>query len=599
MILQSLHDLYDRLAKDETTGITPLRFAPQKVSFRVTLKPNGDLFAIAPVIDTHAKKNFMPMGVPEHAVRAGTKILPQFLCDKITYCLGIDPKTGKREGCEDHFEKFKEFHLAAESEIQSEAYSTFCQFLKNWNTEKAETFAATNPELLAQCINFGIFEIQGQTRPLHEIESARNWWIDKKPDEAPLGQCLITGETDKPISRLHPKIKGFASASSLVGVQKNTSYESYNLEQAFTSPTSELAAFKYASALNWMLDGKGRSKHRFYLGDTTCVFWTSKPSVIEQAVPSFFSSGSNASEAAQNEDQRLKIEIFLKLLRQGKEVFRDLDEDPDQTDFFILGLEQPNPGRLAIRFFLQSTVTDFVERLRAHHSDISIVREYEVSTTKGMEQPEFPGNKDLINQTAVKLSSGKLDYKTIPPLLGGALMRSILENTRYPEGLYSAVIRRIHADRTINYFRAAILKGTLTRNHKQPIKTMLDPDNPEPAYLLGRLFAALEKIEEEGHYAQTNSKRESTIREKYFSSACATPAAVFPRLETLSTHHRRHLNPGRKTQFDKLIADIKWNQSGTKSSHTLQEQGQFILGYYHQRKDLFTTKKDNPATTEA
>jgi len=280
----------------------------------------------------------------------------------------------------------------------------------------------------------------------------------------------------------------------------------------------------------------------------------------------------------------------------------DIGENPDETDFFILGMEQPNPGRFAIRFFYKSSVSELLKNLQAHYAAISIIREYECGGSNGGNgQSEFLSNRDLINQTALKLSSGKLDYNTIPPLLGGALMRSILENIPYPEGIYSAVIRRIRADRTINYPRAAIIKGTLVRNHNQTIPAMLDPENTEPAYLLGRLFATLEKIQEEGHTAQTGGKLDSTIRDKYLSSACATPSAVFPRLETLSTHHRRHLNPGRKAFFDKLVGEIKWNQSATKSTHTLKEQGMFILGYYHQRKALFTAKEKSeqePATTE-
>ena len=123
---------------------------------------------------------------------------------------------------------------------------------------------------------------------------------------------------------------------------------------------------------------------------------------------------------------------------------------------------------------------------------------------------------------------------------------------------------------------------------------MLDLENTDAAYLHGRLFATLEKIQEEGYYAQSNQQIKSTIKEKYFSSACSTPAAIFPRLETLSVHHQRHLNPGRKGQFDKLIGEIKWPLSGTKKTHTLIEQGNFILGYYHQRKDFFTKKEALP-----
>jgi len=168
--------------------------------------------------------------------------------------------------------------------------------------------------------------------------------------------------------------------------------------------------------------------------------------------------------------------------------------------------------------------------------------------------------------------------------------------------LYASVIRRIRADRTINYLRASIIKGVLTRNpnHKisQPITKMLDINNSDTAYLHGRLFATLEKIQEEGHREQTGRSLDTTIRDKFFSSACATPASVFPRLETLSTHHRRHLNPERKTQFDQLIGEIKWQQTGSPKTQTLEQQGLFILGYYHQRKDFFT-KKETPEPQEA
>jgi CRISPR-associated protein Csd1 len=153
-------------------------------------------------------------------------------------------------------------------------------------------------------------------------------------------------------------------------------------------------------------------------------------------------------------------------------------------------------------------------------------------------------------------------------------------------------------DRDINYLRAAAIKAVLIRNHQLTIATMLDTDNTNGGYLLGRLFAVLEKVQEEGHREQTGRNLDKTIRETYFSAACATPASVFPRLEQLSTHHRRHLNPGRKVQFDQLIGEIKWPQSGATKTHNLEEQGLFILGYYHQRKALFT-KNTEAKTTES
>lgn len=586
MILQSLYQLYERLAADPSTEITSLGFAPQKISFRVVLKQDGGLFTIAPLFDAITKKPFVNLSVPAQKVRAGTKILPQFLCDKATYCLGFDPSSEKREGFEPHFDAFKKLHLQAETAINCHEYSIFCRFLENWTNEASERFLQENPGLLSKCINFGIFEIQGQPHPIHELKPVRDWWINQEPVPTTTGQCLVTGEYDKAIARLHPKIKGFASAVALVGVQKNTSYESYRLEQGDIAPSSENAAFKYATALNWMLDGKGRSKHRFYLADTTCVYWTSKPSIIEDTMFSFFSSGSNMNEEAQHEDQRLKIEIFLKSIRIGKSILTDLGEEPDETDFFIMGIEQPNPGRFAIRFFLRSTVTEFLSNLQSHHRDISIVREYESSNQGRSEQAELPTSKDLINQTAVRLSSGKLDYKTIPPLLAGALMRSIFEKRNYPEGLYSAVIRRIRADRTINYYRAAIIKGTLTRNHNQPISYMLDLENKDPAYLLGRLFATLEKT-------QTDALGDlnAGLRDKYYSSASATPASVFPRILRTYQHHLAKLEGGQKIHRERLVQEIMGHLNQFPNQLNLLSQGNFALGYYHQRKAFFTKKE--------
>ena len=167
-----------------------------------------------------------------------------------------------------------------------------------------------------------------------------------------------------------------------------------------------------------------------------------------------------------------------------------------------------------------------------------------------------------------------------------------MEGTNYPAGLYSGVIRRTIIERRVTHLRAAIIKAVLIRNYHQTISTMLNESNTDSAYRHGRLFAVIEKIQEEGHYAQSRRKLEHTIKEKYFSSACATPAAVFPRLETLSVHHQRHLNPGRRVQMERLIADIKWEIISTKKSHSLMDQGQFIPGYYHQRKKLFTSSDD-------
>ena len=599
MILKALHDLYDRLADEPDSGITPVKFAPQKVSFRVTLTQDGSLFAISPVTGSTPKQKFSNEIVPEHGIRSGTKIAPQFMCDKATYSLGVNPESESREGCEPQFEAFKQFHLAAEHEIDSEDYSIFCRFLEKWNEDSIDQFRENHLGILSKCINYGIFDIQGKAKPIHELSKIRNWWLKQVLEPLPSGQCLLTGESGQ-IARLHPKIKGFSSAASLVGVQKGSSYESYQLEQAFTAPTSPAAAFKYTSALNWLIDGKGRAKHRFYIGDTTCVTWTDRKTVVEDALGLFFFDGDNQQTEAQNPDTISKLSVFLKAIQKGSQVLTDLGENPEATNFYILGIEQPNPGRYSIRFFKQSSVSELLVNLRQHHSDIEIIREYDKNTTKGKAQPAIPSCRELLNQTAVKLSSGKLDYKTIPPLLGGSLMRSILEGNRYPEALYSAVLRRIRADRTINYLRAAIIKGNLIRNHKQSIPTMLDTTIKQTSYLLGRLFAVMEQTQRQAH----EFKLDRTIRESFFSSASATPASVFPRIHKLHIHHLRKLGQGSQKFFEDLIGEILSKMEKTAAGEisypktlTLEEQGGYAIGYYQQMVAL-KQKKETKAETK-
>lgn len=591
MILHSLYKLYDRLADDPAYGIAKPGYSPQKISFRVVLKPDGSLFAIqdARIKNDKGKPIAGAQLVLGEAKASGSGINPCLLWDNTTYMLGYKLDDPKPERTIKSFEAFRDKHLALETEINDADFSAICRFLEKWTPEQAAEYVDAHPEIKDLATGFGLFQIQGQAQSINEKSEVLKW-LDEQAVKATgeLGQCLITG-TKATIARLHPKIKSVAGAQSAGAsiVSFNApAYESYGKDQSFNAPVSEQAAFKYGTTLNSLLNGPKSNKHRTRIGDTTCVFWTDEPSIVEDAASFYFSDGSNTPEA-QDEATRNKVEIFLKSLRLGTQELDELGEDTKNNHFYILGLA-PNAARLSVRFFHQSTVAEFVSNLRAHHNDISIIRQFEEAKGKRQPDPEFPANWQLLKETA-RVSDELL------PLLGGALMRAIIDNTPYPEGIYSAVLRRIRADRTINYFRAAIIKGMLTRNHQQTISTMLDTENKDSAYLLGRLFATLEKIQEEGHSTQTGGKLESTIRDKYFSSASATPATVFPRLETLSTHHRRHLNPGRKTQFDQLIGEIKWNQSGTKNNHTLKEQGMFILGYYHQRKALFTKKpSDSP-----
>lgn len=600
MILQALHQLYDRLEKDESYDLAQPGFSPQKVSFKVVLNRDGTLHEIQDARVKDEKGKLVPdrSRVPGDAKPSGAGINPCFLWDNQTYLLGMQPE-GKAEGFgRKRFEAFRDRHLKAEREIDHPAFSAVCRFLETWKTESM----GEHPILDEVGPGFGVFQLIDDKPYVHKDEAIRAWWRENQENQPKAAsdieaQCLLTGEVTA-IARLHPKIKGVRGAQS-VGASivsfNDRAYESYGKSQSYNSPVGENAAFRYGTALNALLSGPRSGKHRMQIGDTTCVFWTDQPTVLEDVWADVSAAGSGLiDDEAQDEEIRKKVSIFLDALRKGRDADVNLADDPKQTKFYILGLA-PNAARLSIRFFYQSNVHELLKHLREHKEAFGIVRQFEKPVGKRRADPEFPAWWEFLRETA-------RDGDDPPPLLGGALMRSILEGSAYPESLLSAVVRRVHMERRVNYLRAAAIKAVLVRNrnHRQPIQIMLDRDNKEPAYRLGRLFAVLEKIQEEGHREQTGVRQlDKTIRDTYFSAACATPAAVFPRLEVLSIHHQRHLNPGRKTQFDKLISDIKWEQTGTARTHNLKEQGLFILGYYHQRKDLFTGKPKDSQTETA
>lgn len=657
MILSSLNTLYDRLADDPDYEIAKPGYSPQNISFRIVLKADGTLFDIqdARIKDEKGKLRSEKQLVPGEAKPPGQGINPGFLWDNAAYLLAYKTpeknlakflKDSKRAiGC---FEALRDQYLAFEPEINQPSFASICRFLESWDLEiiaqrnelyslrcelsqKEQAQKEKPSEKICKEISeikesiqelennipsdlrkhfdtldetasgFGIFSIQGDPKPVNEHPAILKWWDNRgSKSEQTQGQCLITGASDIPIARLHPKIKSVAGAqsagASLVSFNERA-YDSYakDKQQGLNAPVSEKAAFQYGTALNSLLNGPKSSKHRIRIGDTTCVFWTDQPSILEDIFGLFASNGENASDQAQDESIRSKLEVFLKALRLGGQAETDLAENPNETEFYLLGLA-PNAARLAIRFFHRSTVANFLANLRAHHRDIAIVREWETAKGKRLPDPEFPAYWQLLSQTARVPDE-------IPPLLGGALIRAIVENTLYPEALFSAVIRRIRADRTINYLRAAIIKGVLTRNHNQTITIMLDTENQDPSYLLGRLFAALEKTQQDA-LGDLNAG----LRDKFYSSASATPASVFPRILRTYQHHLEKMPSGKlaekigkekarraKTGREILIQDILSGISAEGFPHNfnLKSQGVFALGYYHQRKDFFTKKTED------
>lgn len=603
MILQALTRYYEILTSDPDSGIAPPGYSTASVSFAVNLSAQGDLLDLFPLTQT-VKRGNQTVEIPQRRivpeqVKRASGISPNFLCDSPAYVLAISGKEAKDpQYCQKRFEAFKELNLKLLEKTDSPAARAVEAFLSRYDPNTGQELPAIKRHLddLAKGGNL-VFMVDGSFA--HEDPAmCQAWETYKLGRQAAPGQCLVSGET-APIARLHPSVKGVrdtvSTGATLVGFNA-PAYESYHREQGLNSPVSEKAAFAYTTALNYLLSAANENQ-KFLIGDTTVVYWAESPKKeYANAFRNLFEPEWVAVEA-QAEGQGARDpkaekrmqEVGEKIRRAQVLDIRHLMEGLDiNTKFYILGLA-PNAARISVRFFYQDLFGKTIYRIMQHYKDMEIEKEYE-------DQPTYLTIRQILDETVSKNAS---DPKAMP-LLGGAVFRAILNNAPYPAALYNAVITRIRADqdnkekriKKINYQRAAIIKAYLTRKYRRqpehPFKEVfcmsLNEKSTLPAYVLGRLFAVLEKVQQE---AIPNAN--ATIKDRYFTSACATPASVFPVLLRLSQHHISKAEYGyvsdRRIQDILNLLDIEKNPIPAHLS--LDEQGLFVLGYYHQRAAFY------------
>lgn len=573
MILQALSDYYSRVAEGDDSEIADFGYSRQKIAFEVLIEPDGTLVDIHDIReDRDGRKTPKSLVMPGGAKPSGSGLNPTLFWDNPAYMLGFNAEGKKPERTQKSFEAFRQLHMDHEKQIDDPQFSAVCRFLDKWNPADAAKF-----EFLSEMTGFGTFRLRGETRFVHESAAVTRFWLTQlqnQPSDSPIGQCLVAG-TVGPLARLHePKIKGVWGAQSMGAaiVSFNLdAFESYGKEQSFNAPVGETAAFRYCTALNHLL--REQSPQRVQIGDASTVFWTDKPSPIEDIF------GPLVAPPFEDDALRERMNVVLVQIARGQYP-RELGAP--ETRFFVLGLS-PNASRISIRFWHQSTLGDLVANLHKHFDNLEIAR--------SDRDIDFPSFRQILNETGRRL---KEKVEDIPPLLSGALMRSILLGTRYPDLLYMSVLRRMRADRRIGHIRAAVLKACLVRNFDKEVSVGLDENRPEPAYHLGRLFAALEKAQEDALPGLND-----TIKDRFFGAASASPGAVFPRLIRLSQHHLGKLDRGHRIGHERRIQSICKRLDGFSKQLNLPEQGLFAIGYYHQRLDIFTKKtSDEPKSEE-
>ncbi len=624
MIIQSLCRHYDVLEGDKNVNIPKLGYSSAKVSFALVISPDGVLTHIVDLRSDDKKPKPKDMDVPIQKSRS-SGVFPYFVCENAKYVFGVEKVkrsefekkfdlASSEENSVEHtvleendkevtlvhrrsrecFEAFKTLHHSILDGLNDQEVRGFLAFLDGWNPEEFLENPKTREykdDLLAggNCV----FECGGIF--LHQKSAVRNAWETYSQNETgnTFAQCLISGKVE-PVAKIHQKIKGVVGAQSAgasIVSFNNDAFCSYGKEQSFNSPISESAMFKYTTALNHLLSSPS---NRIRIADTTVVFWAETHEKSCEDLAKFFfdpvepdtKEGKNVeSSRVQDITKTKQIEDILNKVRIGKKINQeDIGTDPEKN-FYILGLS-PNNARLAVRFWYIDSIGGLIEKLARHHLDMEIIRD-----DYG---PRYVSVYRLLNETVPQSS----DKKTVSPLLGGLIMRSILTNTGYPISLYSAIMSRVKVDGSINFVRAGFIKAYLLRlsraglsNLNQDLITMsLNEESSNVPYRLGRLFAALEKAQND-----TNREMKSTINSKYFSSASSTPAVVFPVLLKLAQHHIAKSEWGFRS--NQLIEQILSGVDEFPAYLNLEDQGMFMLGYYHQRKAFFT-KKEVPSSEE-
>ena len=599
MILPALIKHYDTLV-ESGADIAQYGFSRQKISFCVHLDSKGALLGIRDMreeSDRGGKLVARTVIVPGQSKPSGQGINPCFLWDNSAYMLGWKADDPKPERTRQSFEAFRDHHLALRETIDDEAFHAVCAFLRAWDPQSFDPDEETREALNA----FGVFRVGDEHAYVHQRKRVRDWYLKTlerdEQDEAPLVPSLTTGVPAR-IARLHePKIKGVRDAQSsgaaLVSFNESA-FESYGKSQGANAPVSETDAFKYCTVLNRLL---ADSERRTTIGDATVVWWADAPESDGMDLLSALFSGRTIDN---NEETSLADAEDSETASWLRSATRDIARSVPPRElkdsnigFHVLGLS-PNAARLSVRFWWDGTLGEMVNRLVEHQQDAHL--EPIPERERGRPLTIYR----MVSATA-RAHGDRPDMDTVSPTLAGEITRAVLTGAPYPMSLLEAVIRRVRADGKINHLRASVVKACIARRRRVfaahhsstlEVPVTLNLEGPT-AYQLGRLFAVLDKTQ-----ADALGSVNAPICDRYFGSASATPASVFPRLLRLNRHHVAKLDGGRRINREKLLQEVCSRIDRFPRHLALEDQGLFQIGFYHQQQDFYTKKNDTPASEE-
>lgn len=574
MILQALTQYYEDLLA--LGKIARPGWAKAKVSWALELSDNGELLGLLH-LQQEVQRGKKTVMIPQERevpqpVKRSSGVAANFLCDTSGYLLGADAK-GKPERTAECFAASRMLHEQILKEAQSSAAHAVLAFYEHWNPQTAKDHPALKEEW-DEVMKGGNLLFWYRGGPVTEDTQVRERWqhANEQSGDAENTLCLVTGHHG-PTARLHPNIKGVVGAqtagAALVSFNA-PAFCSYEHEQGDNAPTGEYASFAYTTALNTLIADR---EHTRRVGDTTIVCWAAggQPAYQDFMMTALYDD---------NVDERDILGTMVHLSKGEPVEWQKQKLSPD-TRFYVLGLA-PNAARLSVRFFWQNSFGTLIQNVTKHYRDLEIVRP---SFDKFPTLPVWRLLRETVNQNARNPEPN--------PRLAGDLLLAILNGTPYPATLLDGVVLRIRAEREITRGRAAIVKAWYLRNTKdEQLKEVMTVELNEQSnylpYLLGRLFAVLEGVQQ-----RANPGINTTIKDRYFNSASATPATVFPLLINLAQKHLAKLDGGMAIYYNRKITELNSRIAQTLPARlTLPEQSAFQIGYYHETQKRYTKKEE-------
>ena len=583
MIISALAAFYDQLLKERPDEVARPGWVTCRIKFRIVIFADGSLAKIVPTGEKRGTSGL----VPAQAERT-SGVKANFLCNKAAYFFGIDAN-GETDRAKRCFEAACSMHHEILDGVDSLAAKAILAYFDSWNSETAASHPKLGEVFQDVCkggyLAFALLTEDGCLHYVEEDQAVSDAWdahvsVSVSDDSAMV--CLATGKKQL-AARLHPSIKGVAGAHSagakLVSFNE-PAFESYGHDgkQGRNAPVGESVAQAYGLALNYLL---ADPIHHIYLGDATIVFWSEHEDRGNVSLFSLLLGGRTSESQNDAAEVDRNLSAVLNRLRLGKGV--DLNGVDFAAKFYVLGLA-PSKSRLLVRFFSCGSFGDMIDNVEAHYRRIQIVH--------------APYERDFLAPfwllRAVENQKSQKETKPIVSSeLTAPLLQAILRNGKYPEALFTNALLRIKATREVTYEQAAIIKGYLIRNcgrSEEEVTVELNEERCDVAYNLGRAFSYLGQIQE-----KANGK--DTLTGRYLGSACTRPAVVFPQLLKQANYHLNKLsrdNPGYAVNLEKELSDVL--SEGSVSSFpnylSLSEQGDFMLGYYHQKAKRYQKKEE-------